>query len=245
MQKSSETTSTITPEQLDLIKRFRTAYNSIDRKLRLLLNLGDEVSFTEVVRKNVSAHPGWRKSGDILRELGILRNMLIHNETRPERYLAVPTSSVVMQIEQIRDALINPLLVIPKFQRQVALVTPGAFLSNALKIMNDGNYSQLPVYNDDVFQGVITENGIARWLARYVSNKDEIVDLGEIPVKDALRQEEKRPYFLFVSKQTIVGDVVEKFMSNPELEIVLITANGKRTEKLLGIITTYDVAHLE
>lgn len=245
MQKPSENFSSLTAEQLDLIKRFQAAYNSIDRKLRSIQNLGEEVSFTEVVKKYVSAHPIWHARGDILRELGNLRNVLVHNETRPERYLAVPLSSVVMQIEQIRDALINPLLVIPKFQRQVALVTSSAFLSTALKTMNDGNYSQLPVYNADAFQGVITENGIARWLASYVSNKDEIVDLSEIPVKDALRQEEKRPYFLFVSKQTPVDNVVEKFTSNPELEVVLITANGKRTEKLLGIITTFDIVRLE
>jgi predicted transcriptional regulator len=245
MQKNSRGFSSLTTEQLELIKHFQAAYNAIDRKLRSLLNLGEEVSFAQVLRTYSSNHPTWRDRCDILRELGDLRNTLVHNETRPDRYLAVPLPDIVMRIEQIRDDLIHPLLVIPKFQRQVDIVVSHAFLATALRTMHDGNYSQLPVYDDDIFQGVITENGIARWLARYVSNKDEIVDLSEVPVRDALRQEEKRPYFLFVSKQTPVDDVVEKFVSNPALEVVLITENGKRTEKLLGIITAFDIVRLE
>ena len=51
--------------------------------------------------------------------------------------------------------------------------------------------------------------------------------------------------YQFVKLLFLISEPCQKFASNPELEVVLITANGKRTEKLLGIITTFDIVRLE
>lgn len=232
------------PEQLALIDRFIAAYNAIDRQLRFMLGTEDEVSFAQLVRRYCDKHPNWRSGGETLLQFTSVRNALIHNATEPTRYLSVPLPGVVEQIEHIRDSLRNPERVIPKFQRRVAMIGPDEPLSKALQIIYGEKFSQLPVYDHDAFKGVLTENGITRWLARHVADELELVDLSEVPVRKALREEEKRPNHAFVPSGMSVQDVVGQFSTNPELEVVLITAGGKRTERPLGIITAWDIAHL-
>ncbi len=84
---------------------------------------------------------------------------------------------------------------------------------------------------------------MARWLARHVATKDVIVDLQEVSVRQCLREEEKRPFYVFVSRNATVDDVTAEFMLKPELETVIITASGSQSETPLGIITAWDIAH--
>ena len=61
----------------------------------------------------------------------------------------------------------------------------------------------------------------------------------------AFRQsEEKRNNHQFVARDTRVDDVGGLFASHELLEAVLITASGKASEALLGIVTRWDLIHL-
>jgi predicted transcriptional regulator len=89
----------------------------------------------------------------------------------------------------------------------------------------------------------LTENGITRWLAHYVSKEMSMVELNDVPVRQVLPEEEKRPNCLFVARDKTVDEAKALFATKELLEAVLITQSGNRTEKLIGIITRWDVLH--
>lgn len=72
-----------------------------------------------------------------------------------------------------------------------------------------------------------------------------MIELEEVPVWKVLKEEEKRPNFEFIHSDLAAPDVVALFAEHELLEAVLITQNGNRDEKLLGIVTRWDIVHLK
>jgi predicted transcriptional regulator len=132
---------------------------------------------------------------------------------------------------------------VPRFQRSGEVVTPDESLAKVLKRVSQKEYSQFPVYDGDKFRGLLTENGITRWLAHHVSKKMSLVELEEVPIKQVLPEEETRPNWLFVSRNHTVDEVKGLFAEKELLEAVLITDAGKPAEKPIGIVTRWDVLH--
>jgi predicted transcriptional regulator len=231
-------------EQLDLVEHFEADYNTIDHLLRKALGSNKQVSFTHLVNEFSRNHAGWRDA-DFLRTIAELRNLIVHGKTEAYRYLAVPTAAIAQNLQACRDRLVNPARVIPTFQRKVETVSIDDNLTRVLKIITQREYSQFPVYEAERFRGLLTENGITRWLAHHVATQLSLVELDEVPVRQVLRNEEKRKNYQFVARDTLVDDVSGLFESQELLEAVLITASGRESEKLLGIATRWDMIHFK
>ena len=231
-------------DQLDLIQQFEADYNSIDQFLRKSLDSNRQAPFSYLVSEYSRRHSGWRDA-DLLRMTAEVRNAIVHGKTEPYRYVAVPTPAVVRKLRACKDQLINPSRAYPTFHRKVETILLQDTSSRVLKIIAQRDYSQFPVYDADQFRGLLTENGITRWLAHHVTNHLSLVELDEVPVKQVLRNEEKRKTYHFVARDTHVDDVRGLFSSNEILEAVFITAGGKESEGLLGIATRWDMLRLK
>jgi len=59
-----------------------------------------------------------------------------------------------------------PELVIPRFQRDVTRISHRDTLVHVLNLVRKNDFSQFPVYREGRFVGLITENGITRWMAQ-------------------------------------------------------------------------------
>ena len=114
-------------------------------------------------------------------------------------------------------------------------------LAQVLRRIAERDYSQFPVYSGTTFPGLLTENGITRWLARHVVSKLSLIELEDITVKQVFPEEEHRPNWRFVPRDEPVITVREFFSAQSLLEAVLITQTGTQKEKLLGIITRWDI----
>lgn len=100
------------------------------------------------------------------------------------------------------------------------------------------------MYASERFLGLLTENGITRWLAYHVASNVSLVELEEVSVKEVLENEEVRKNCNFVAKDTRVDTIVGLFASEEMLEAVLVTSNGTESEKLLGISTRWDIIQI-
>jgi CBS domain-containing protein len=233
---------TFSEEQLTLAERFVAAYNVIDRYLREAMQTTTHRGFSSLVREYGAKHPRWLdREGNQLFTFADLRNVIVHNKVEPYRYLSIPLPEVVRAIEAIRDHLIDPERVIPTFQEEVVIVTPQTPLSAVLQLIDERGFSQFPVYEQDQFRGLLTENGITRWLAYYRVSTETIVELEDETVARVLSQEEDRRNWAFISRETPVDDVLEMFAAEPLLEAVLITHIGSSAQAPLGIITGWDI----
>jgi predicted transcriptional regulator len=230
----------LSKDQLDLIQQFEADYNAVDHFLRKSLGIRKHAPFRHLVDEYSRKHTSWRDA-DLLVKVAEVRNVLVHSKTAPYRYVAVPTSALVRDLKACRERLINPARAIPTFQRKVTTVSINDSLDSVLRIIRQCDFSQFPVYESQRFLGLLTENGITRWLALHVSTKLSLVEMDEIFVREVLQNEEERINYLFVSRDTPVDEVRVLFGSHEMLEAVLVTASGRKSEKLLGIATRWDI----
>jgi predicted transcriptional regulator len=158
--------------------------------------------------------------------------------------VVIPTLAVAEGLKHCKERLMNPARAVPTFQRTVEIISTHDTLSGVLKIIEERDYSQFPVYEDKRFRGLLTENGVTHWLARHVSQSDSSVRLGDIQVLQVLQNEEERTNHQFVRHDMRVDDVTALFAKQTLLEAVFVTASGDETENLLGIATRWDILQL-
>ena len=231
----------LSKEEIDLIQQFEAHYNTIDHHLRKVVGKDKTIPFSVVVGDYGKYRKWWSDTEEFLRIVGNLRNCIIHEKTAPYQYLAIPTPLIVEHLKSILDQLTHPVLVIPKFQRKVETVRITESIAEVLKRIHQYDYSQFPVYDDKAFKGLLTENGITRWLAHHVASNLSLVEFAETTVKETLKEEEERKNWEFIGKNKAVDGLREFFAVNDLLEAVLITETGKQSESLLGIVTRWDM----
>jgi hypothetical protein len=176
----------VSKNDVNLIERFEATYNAIDHHIRQVLGKRKGARFSEVIRE-YSHHRFFRaEESDFLRKIGRLRNALIHGKTEPHNYLAVPTPAIVEHMEKILFRLLHPELVIPTFQKKVVTVSLKEALVNVLKKISENDFSQFPVYENNDFKGLLTENGITRWLSHHIQGELKSVKLDKVLVAELL-----------------------------------------------------------
>ena len=230
-----------THDLVSLNDRFVSAYNEIDELMRKLTGLKKDFGFTAVLVEFERKMP-LGADGDFLRSAADLRNVLIHRRTLPYLEMATPTDTVVLKMEAIRERMADPPKVYPRFQKQVAAVAPDDSLEDVMRMVSDLDFSQFPVMDGNRFIGLLTENGITRWLAGKIVDSMSLVDFADARVSDLVGSEESRKNFMFVPRRMSIAEAREMFRGNGLLEAVFITEKGRNGEKLLGLINRWDLA---
>jgi predicted transcriptional regulator len=233
----------LSSEQINLIQQFEADFNAVDHFLRVALDREEHVGFTKVVGKYAERHPGWRDA-ELLRRIAKIRNLIVHDKIEPFNYPVIPTPAVNEELRKCKEKLINPDRALLTFKRAVHVISIHNTLTQVLRIIDHRDYSQFPVYEDKQFRGLLTENGVTRWLARHVVRNLSLVELDEIFVSHVLQSEEVRKNHQFVPGDMPVDEVSELFAKQAMLEAVLVTATGKQTEDLLGVATRWDILQL-
>ena len=227
----------IAPDELARIERFIAAYNTLDDWIQR--ELGTEQSFRSAVDLFAKRHPWWRDA-DTLRTFAALRNFLIHEKVRPFDYPAVPGEGAVREIEAIRDRLLQPKLVGEHFAREVLTLAPDDTLREALKLMHQRGFRRFPIYRNKRCAGLLTERGIARYLAELTYNGERFD--ADVPLVKVLPRETKRANYRFAAPHLSVMQIAFWFHEQTFLETVLIAEGGNDRGELRGIVTRGDVA---
>lgn len=223
---------------------FERDYNDIKKYLVEITNSDINTSFPDLIDAAITDNLIIRKYASILKDLNRLRNIIVHSKCRRSPQIAEPTKHAVKIINEISNFLLDPPKVIPLFQKKVFILQEDESISDAVEIMYSKNFSQIPIYEGEKFIGLLTTNTIVRWLGACV--KDEIVDLKDNKINDIFEKyiEDKNNYF-FLKKNDTLFKAIEKFQNfedkGSRLDAILITENGYENEKLLGIITVWDL----
>jgi len=219
-------------------ERFITAFNRIDKHLRKVTNKHKGVRMPDVIKSYLELHPGW-KDVEAWRAYTSLRNVIEHERYGPYQYLFIPSEDAVRDIERIAQDLQIPTTVGSVFSREVVRVNLDTPLTKVLSLIHENSYSQFPVCAGGKCVGLLTENGITRWLSKHWNTLSP-GDFSAVVVQEVLEHEESRENYLYVSTDTYVDDAFYLFRERPLLEALLITKDGESTTELLGIITPWD-----
>ena len=230
-------TNLTSPEELQRIERFIAAYNTLDDWIQRELDTAQ--SFRSAVDLFAKRHPYWRDA-EALRTFAALRNFLVHEKVRPFDYPAVPGESATREIEKIRDRLVHPQNIGAAFGREVMTLSPDATLKSALEAMQKRGFRRFPIYRNKHCVGLLTERGIARYLADLVARGDQFS--ADIPIKNVLERETKRTNYRFAAPHLSMMQIAFWFHEDTFLETVLIAEGGNDRGELRGIVTRGDVA---
>ena len=219
--------------------RFITSYNRLDRLMKNIIGTQEHMAFFRLIDLAQKKNAIVRKYEADLREFGDLRNALVHHRTSVEYAIAEPHDEVVLKMEEIEAALEKPITVEQMFRTNVTAFQGTDSLSYALKVIKDKKYNQFPVYNGKEFKGLITPVGITMWMASMVDS--ESFSRKKAVLSEILAHEGNRENHQFIKCNESVYEALEIFKANitrgRRLEALLITENGRRDEKLIGIVT--------
>ncbi len=240
-------------KNLNPAQHFIQIYNELDNYMRKTLKIGDEADHTYLISQMAQkGHRIFETYGFDLRQFARLRNAIIHNPYQNNSQpIAQPNPDIVEKYEMIKNFVIHP----PK-ALSIAIPAPIIFtatfdsnIQQIMKIMIDKSYTHIPIIEKGVMVGVFSENSLFSYLSAskdiLITSDAKMGDLKEfIPF-----EKHQNEYFEFINKDALLTEVEEIFKKGlkdlKRIAVVYITEHGKKEEKLLGMITAWDLAGKE
>ncbi|MBC2732798.1 MAG: CBS domain-containing protein [Desulfobacteraceae bacterium] len=222
--------------------KFVKIYNELAIALQEATATPDNVPFFELLEIASKSKPTIRRKIPFLKSMGRLRNAIVHDRHYPEAVIADPRQEVLEEFEAILERIKSPTLIIPFFQKQILFFLPEDPLGKALSHMQQNDFSQVVVLVDGNYR-ILSSEGIVRW----VSNAKQVglADVEGATIRDIYAYEEQTGCCYMGRNETTDAAILafENAISKgiPRLPAILITHNGKPTEKPIGIITPWDL----
>jgi hypothetical protein len=234
----------VTDDERRRIERFETAYNRVDREFMRIAGEtpeGRKRSFTSLVRSVASRRPALRPLEEFLFEVGRLRNAIVHGRYDGQGALAIPTEGTVRKLEQVDTLLAAPHRLLPRFARPVLRLDAGRSLADALELVRTSGFARFPVYRDDAFLGLLTANGITRFVAAQDLRDGCTGDLRTVTVGEVLERDHRRDLVRFLPEYASLDDAIHAFVSDRRLDCVIVTQDGSAHRPPLTLITSRDL----
>ena len=223
-------------------KRFIDAFNNIDYALKARYNLNRAMGFSDLIRKSVAINYIVRKYEDDLVDYGRLRNAIVHS-SNDEFLIAEPHTQVVEHIEHIERLLTTPPKALDSVGRRDVLITSaGKSMREVIVLMAKSNYSNIPVYKNNVLVGIANGQKIIDCFGDFLiaGGKAESF-LDNVQIEDMLSSIENSKYYVVKRADCTVEDALDEFNSNRKLMAILFTKNGLTSEMPMGIMTGANV----
>ena len=190
-----------------------------------------------------------REELDYCREV---RNLLQHSSRVGGEPLVSPSDALVDVLERAIEKVERPKIARGICTRKAELLfaEPQSSVRAVLEEMSKRSYTHVPVLDDGRVVGVFSANTLLAYLFGDGAQPADVAALenatfaqfGELLALDAV----KPGAFAFVGEETNAYEVAELFKvalrERRRLHMVFVTAHGKRNERLLGIITAWDMA---
>ncbi len=185
-----------------------------------------------------------RSELDYIRDV---RNLLAHRPRIGDEYAVEPTEAMIELLKKTIDRVSHPSIAenIMVKRADVFCCSKTDQIFAAVREMYQRTVSHLPILEDGRVIGVFSDN---RWIRCTISGEYHLTEestFSEIEKELDLDNQEKER-FLFTDWNTPVDELSDVFeeasKKGEKIGMIFVTEHGKRTEKLLGIITAWEVA---
>lgn len=229
---------------------FVAIYNEIDHFMRSTLRDSNKTEHSYLIDELSRKSAVVARHAQDLRVFAQLRNVLIHNPfMKIANPIASPAREIIEHYRHIKDAIIHPPSAI-----SIAVPTGRLFTcelgDNALSVieaMSANTYTHVPVVSGKgKMVGVFSENSLLSFLAHH---KDAIItkEMNIAEFADFIAYEgHKGESFVFLHRNAPLNEVYELFndaiKKRQRIGAIFITEHGAADERLLGLITAWDLA---
>ncbi|MGR9048523.1 CBS domain-containing protein [Halobacillus faecis] len=231
----------------DIVEQFEITFNQIHQHLKELNGFPKNDNFVELLQRSKLKHSVIRIHFDQLKQYAKLRNAIVHERISGDYFIATPHEDVVRALKRIKRTLDQPPQALEFATRPVLFFKEDTALSHVMEAFDQHGISQFPIYTKDrAFSGLLTNDGIVRWLSQNHTN--ERIVLENICAVDVLPVEKDRSVE-FLKAGATVFDLEERFErslnENRKLKAVILTETGSPDDLPMGIVTTWDLIKVD
>ncbi|MDI9469161.1 MAG: CBS domain-containing protein [Bacillota bacterium] len=226
-------------------ERFIDLYNEFDGLIRKMGNFKKDDKFLEIIRKI----PSLRRNYTGIKCFHEVRCLLVHNVRISEQYPVIPTDETMAFLQERIDEVKNR----PRCY-DIAVKKEDIFsaemedsVRQTVDAMRKKSFSHVPVMKDGRVVAVLSEHSIFNYVAdEGIVDIDDKLIIQDLYSKNYLSLDRADvEVFCFQSSSSYVDDLLEVFEEAFEegnrVGMVFLTQNGCRSEKLMGILTPWDV----
>ena len=232
----------------DSARKFVAIYNELDHYMRKKLNATVYIDHGQLLREMSEKQLIFKEHVTELRLFSEIRNIIVHNPYPHVNPIFHPHEYLLKRYKEIFDRIKNPpkALSVAIPASTIFTVKSSDAVHDVLDVMIKKTYTYVPVMDQGKFVGVFSESVLAAYYLHhkdFVMGKEAIVEdfIDFIPFEKHVNE-----YFEFVPRTALLSEVLEIFQSNlkkrKRVGVVYITERGTKNEKLLGMITAWDIA---
>lgn len=224
-------------------KDFLDKYRELEDLARDLYRLDKKESF---IRELIN-DPSFASLKPKLLYIQDVRNLLSHRPKLKEEFLVHPSIPMLQLVDEILERLRNPALCMDYAIRiqNVFACSIDDLIRPAMQTMKEKNFTHVPILEKGIIKGVFSENTLFSYVL-----EEEIIGIEE---NSTFREIE--PYlaidshmteaFRFLPRNANVFEAIQLFeealKKTQRIGMIFLTETGKETEKLLAIITPWDL----
>ena len=223
---------------------FLSLYQEIEEYFQRELDVNHHQRFYAMIDQMKKKSAAVRRYEFDLREFSDLRNAITHGNMGNDVAIAEPHDKVVEQLIKIKDLIVAPPLIETVVNHEVKTVSGAMTLSAVLTLMNEQGYGQLPVYEDGRYTGIFNGEIMMRWLRKRAGQT--VLEMNKVTINEIIDSDHDQAHqVIFKSRSSSVFEIqetVERYTDKQyNLQAIIITENGKPSEKPLTIITSADL----
>ncbi|SEH45125.1 CBS domain-containing protein [Halobacillus karajensis] len=231
----------------DIVEQFEVTFNQIHQHLKELNGFPKNDNFVELLQRSKRKHSVIRVHFDQLKQYAKLRNAIVHERISGDYFIATPHEDVVKALKRIKRTLDQPPEALEFATRPVLFFKDDTELSHIIEAFQQHRVSQFPIYtNDRTFAGLLTNDGVVRWLSE--NHQNGTITLDKALASDVLSSERERSVE-FLKASAPVFELEEQFeislVQNRKLKAVILTDTGNPDDLPAGIVTTWDLIKVD
>lgn len=170
------------------------------------------------------------------------RNRISHNGY--ENDFIFYSGEMIEKLDDVIEEIKHPYKVYDKATRNIYSANLSDKVREVMSVMMNKNYTHIPIYNGGNLVGIFSESVLFNYLY-----KNQIIEVDENTtfndIMNFINLDNSKELIKFVSRDMLYDDVcsyfIDEFKNESKLSCVLITQNGKETEKIIGILTAWDI----
>lgn len=223
---------------------FMDLYRSLEAALRAEYDIDRADSPVYWAARNHAELRRMRDDLDCCREI---RNLLAHNPAIAGSPAVEPSEEALEVLRRALRLIEKPPLALDAGVRTPSIFTRtlGDLVRPALQTMVEKDYSHVPIVDDGHVVGIFSESNL---LTLHAMRESVLIDAATrfTDLAEALPLEAHREAFPFIARDATLEAAADLFEAaearGVRIGLLLVTQNGRPTERLLGIVSASDVA---
>lgn len=233
----------------DQIEVFIEKFQQLEKLLKQASGSSDEERLPSVLKKVADHNAYVSKNYSLILDLNSLRNVFAHQGRG--KYIANINDFVLKKLLKLIKALENPPSVTSKFNQNVYQAKTTDFIASVMNMMREKVYTHVPVWENQEFVGVFSYTSFFEWLAERQNEGIKSISFTKRFMDDINKKYLNPPNvnFQFIGELKNLYEIPSIFeeatKKQERLDCLFITKNGKKGEKIKGIITSWDLGTIQ